>query len=35
LKKVREDLQIVQAVEKRKRSEQLNVGFFRDENIIA
>lgn len=34
LKKVREDSQIVQAVEKRKRSEELSIKQFRDENIV-
>lgn len=35
LKKVREDLHITQAIERRKRSEELGIRLFRDENIVA
>lgn len=35
LKKVREDPQIIQAVERRKRSEELGIRLFRDESIVA
>lgn len=35
LKKVREDLHITQAIERRKRSEELGIRLFRDESIVA
>ena len=35
LKKVREDLQIIQAVEKRKRAEELGIKLFKDDNVEA
>lgn len=35
LKKVREDLQIIQAVEKRKRAEELGIKLFKDEDVVA
>jgi hypothetical protein len=35
LKKVREDLHITQAIERRKRSQELGIRLFRDESIVA
>ena len=35
LKKVREDPQIIQAVEKRKRAEELGIKLFKDEDVTA
>ena len=35
LRKVKEDIQITQAVERRQRSEELGIKLFRDENIVA
>ena len=35
LKKVREDINITSAIERRKRSEELGIRLFRDESIVA
>jgi len=35
LRKVREDIQITQAVDRRQRSQELGIKMFRDESIVA